>query len=317
MPGAEAASRARQHEEIGTDHYCGGQVAEGAATIHPAKYVRGLADAAARQPAPDLSRVRLKDPKDFRIIGKPAVGVDNGGWASMTIGADGLPIIAYHDAARGALKIAHCEDGGCTKATIAVLDRSNSSAGGDGVGTDTVIAIGPDDLPVVAFRDAEDQSLKLARCSDERCTQAVISTVVREPGLDPGHNTSMQLAEDGSPLLVYAGTCWTQLPVTALLAFAPGPALAQFQSSSDGSDDRSAEISSTDSPRKSAAMMVSVVSRRASISRMDSAFSSRFILFTSSVGWSCGSGTDHRAATRKGSGRRFVTDLARVASRPV
>ncbi|MCA9850525.1 MAG: hypothetical protein KC461_07765 [Dehalococcoidia bacterium] len=134
---------------------------------------------------------------------EPAVGVDNGGWASMTIGADGLPIIAYHDAARGALKIAHCEDGGCTKATIAVLDRSNSSAGGDGVGTDTVIAIGPDDLPVVAFRDAEDQSLKLARCSDERCTQAVISTVVREPGLDPGHNTSMQLAEDGSPLLVY------------------------------------------------------------------------------------------------------------------
>lgn len=36
-----------------------------------------LADAAARQPAPDLSRVRLKDPKDFRIIGKPAVGVDS------------------------------------------------------------------------------------------------------------------------------------------------------------------------------------------------------------------------------------------------
>ncbi|MFX0547416.1 NAD(P)/FAD-dependent oxidoreductase [Roseovarius sp. S1116L3] len=38
----------RQREEIGSDFYRGGQVAEGAATIHPAKYVRGLAEAAER-----------------------------------------------------------------------------------------------------------------------------------------------------------------------------------------------------------------------------------------------------------------------------
>lgn len=37
---------ARQREEIGSDFYRGGQMAEGAATIHPAKYVAGLADAA-------------------------------------------------------------------------------------------------------------------------------------------------------------------------------------------------------------------------------------------------------------------------------
>lgn len=36
----------RQHEEIGSNHYRGGQVAEGAGTLHPAKYVRGLARAA-------------------------------------------------------------------------------------------------------------------------------------------------------------------------------------------------------------------------------------------------------------------------------
>lgn len=38
----------RQREEIGSDFYRGGQVAADAATIHPAKYVRGLADAAER-----------------------------------------------------------------------------------------------------------------------------------------------------------------------------------------------------------------------------------------------------------------------------
>ena len=36
-----------------------------------------LAEAAARQSVPELSSVRLKDPKDFRIIGTPTVGVDS------------------------------------------------------------------------------------------------------------------------------------------------------------------------------------------------------------------------------------------------
>src|SRR5690606_14780115 len=39
------------------------------------------------------------------------------------------------------------------------------------------------------------------RCSDARCSQAVISTVVSEPGLDPGHNTTLRLAPDCSPML--------------------------------------------------------------------------------------------------------------------
>lgn len=132
-----------------------------------------------------------------------AVGVDTGSWSSITIGADGLPIIAYHDAARGALKIAHCEDGQCTEATIAVLDRGGSGADAPGVGMDTSIVISADGLPLVAFRDQAERALKLARCSDERCTQAVISTIVREPGLDPGHNTTLRLASDGAPIFTY------------------------------------------------------------------------------------------------------------------
>lgn len=40
--------RERQRDEIGSDFYCGGQVVEASATLHPGKYVRGLADAAAR-----------------------------------------------------------------------------------------------------------------------------------------------------------------------------------------------------------------------------------------------------------------------------
>lgn len=49
----------RQREEIGSDYYCGGQVAEGAATIHPAKYVRGLAEAAQRAGAQMIGQTHV------------------------------------------------------------------------------------------------------------------------------------------------------------------------------------------------------------------------------------------------------------------
>jgi len=152
---------------------------------------------------------RCEDPGAITITevdpgaGASASGVDNGSWSSIAIGADGLPIIAYHDAARGALKIAHCEDGQCREATIAVLDRGGSAEDAPGVGMDTAIAISPEGLPIVAFRDAGERALKIARCSDERCTQAVISTIVQEPGMDPGHNTTLRIAADGSPMFSY------------------------------------------------------------------------------------------------------------------
>lgn len=127
---------------------------------------------------------------------------DVGSTPSIAIGADGRPVVAYHDRGRGALKIAHCDDAACTTATIAILDRG--STGGAGVGSDTSIVIGPDGLPIVAFRDADELALKTARCSNERCSQAVVSTIVQEAGRDPGHGTSVALAPDGSLLFAFA-----------------------------------------------------------------------------------------------------------------
>jgi hypothetical protein len=128
---------------------------------------------------------------------------DTGIQPSMVIGTDGLPIIAYYDRGRGALKIAHCQNSACSDATIAILDRTTTRSSG-GVGLDPVIRVGPDGLPIVAFRDDDQKALKLARCSDPVCTRAVVSVLIEEFGRDPGHSTDMVLAPGGVPVLVHA-----------------------------------------------------------------------------------------------------------------
>ena len=51
--------RGRQCEELGSDHYHGGMVAEATGSLHPGKYLRGLADAAARGGARLVGGVRV------------------------------------------------------------------------------------------------------------------------------------------------------------------------------------------------------------------------------------------------------------------
>lgn len=56
---ARMVPRARQREELGSDHYHGGMVAEASGSVHPGKYARGLADAAARAGATLVDGVRV------------------------------------------------------------------------------------------------------------------------------------------------------------------------------------------------------------------------------------------------------------------
>ena len=52
--------RARQREELGSDHYHGGMVADATGSLHPGKYARGLTEAAARAGAVLVQGVRVQ-----------------------------------------------------------------------------------------------------------------------------------------------------------------------------------------------------------------------------------------------------------------
>jgi predicted regulator of Ras-like GTPase activity (Roadblock/LC7/MglB family) len=88
-----------------------------------------------------------------------------GDYTSITIGADGLPIISYLDSTNLNLKVAHCGDPACSAGnTITTLDSEGH------VGWFTSITIGADGLPIISYLDVTNNTLKVAHCSNPFCT---------------------------------------------------------------------------------------------------------------------------------------------------
>ena len=89
------------------------------------------------------------DNETITTVDDPANHV--GYYTSIAIGTDGFPVISYHDASAGALKVAKCNDAACAgnNETITTVDDP-----ANGVGYYTSIAIGTDGFPVISYHDA-------------------------------------------------------------------------------------------------------------------------------------------------------------------
>jgi hypothetical protein len=124
-----------------------------------------------------------------------------GGWASLTIGSDGLPLIGYNAYRAGSgtdLKIAHCLNLQCTASTTIIADTGSVS-----VGINTDIAIGGDGLGVVSYFDSTNRDLKLAHCANLACTAATATVVDSFDNV--GLRSSVTAGTDGLPLISYQG----------------------------------------------------------------------------------------------------------------
>lgn len=126
--------------------------------------------------------------------------VDADGWAgddtAVTIGSDGLPIIAEYVSTGGAnLRVAHCDELDCSTATVTTID-----SGGD-VGNELAITLGADGLPLISYYDATNGDLKVAHCNNVACTDATASTL--DSAGDVGRWTSITIGADGLGLISY------------------------------------------------------------------------------------------------------------------
>jgi hypothetical protein len=124
-----------------------------------------------------------------------------GGFTSIGIGADGLPVISYYDSTANALKVTHCNDVACEGGdeTITTVDDPANE-----VGTFTSIAIGVDDLPVISYYDFTAGALKVAHCNDAACAGGNETiTTVDDPMNNVGTHTSIAIGADGVPVISY------------------------------------------------------------------------------------------------------------------
>ena len=117
---------------------------------------------------------------------------DVGQYSSVTIGADGLPIVSYADASAG-LKFARCSDPACTTSTNRIVE------GGAGQFSSMVVA--SDGLPVIASYVPAANNYAVLRCADRLCqSNAVLAGAA---GPTRGRYMSSAVGADGLPILVY------------------------------------------------------------------------------------------------------------------
>jgi predicted regulator of Ras-like GTPase activity (Roadblock/LC7/MglB family) len=124
---------------------------------------------------------------------------DTGQYTSITIGADGLPIISYYDVTHQDLRVAHCEQADCSGTpTLTTVDST------DDVGKYSSIVIGVDGLPIISYYNASNHTLKVAHCVDVACSSAAtITTLDNTASSNVGQYSSIAVGTDGLPIVSY------------------------------------------------------------------------------------------------------------------
>lgn len=135
------------------------------------------------EPARSSNTTRLLDDQ---------TGNDVGTYTSITIGADGLPLISYRDQTANRLKVAHCNDLICSAATITTINTPAQH---------TAITIGSDGLGVISLYDPVVGSLKVAHCSNILCTSSTVSVVDAFGAV--GMFNSIGISVSGLPVISY------------------------------------------------------------------------------------------------------------------
>jgi predicted regulator of Ras-like GTPase activity (Roadblock/LC7/MglB family) len=124
---------------------------------------------------------------------------DVGWYASIAIGADALPVMAYFDNSNLDLKVAKCVNAACSggTSTLSTVDST-----GD-VGEYPSIAIGADGLPVIAYRDLTNFDLKVAKCVNAACTAGTSTISTVDSAGFMGLFASIAIGADGLPVIAY------------------------------------------------------------------------------------------------------------------
>ena len=129
---------------------------------------------------------------------------------AMTIGNDGMPVIAYREGSGNDLRVAKCGNITCSAGNqITTIDD------GTKVGFDISISIGTDGLPIISYYDADLFNLKFVHCGNAACTAGNAITVIDSAG-SVGSHTALAVGRDGLPVIAYRDATLDALKVVKL-----------------------------------------------------------------------------------------------------
>lgn len=119
---------------------------------------------------------------------------------SLTLGSDGLPIIAYQDwDPNRVLKVLKCGNAACSSGNSTITVDSVGA-----VGLYASIAIGADNLPIIAYQDSTSYpyDLKFVKCGNFSCSSGNIITKLNSPRHD-GYYNKIAIGSDDLPIVAY------------------------------------------------------------------------------------------------------------------
>lgn len=117
---------------------------------------------------------------------------------SAALGSDGLPVIsayAYNSSGTGRLLVRKCLVSSCFTTTGYYLYHTAD------VGRRSSIAVPPDGLPLIAYRNATDNSMEVVRCMTQLCDN-FLPVQTLESNVGDGY-TAIAIGADGLPRITY------------------------------------------------------------------------------------------------------------------
>lgn len=151
------------------------------------------------------------------IDGSTAGHESVGGYTSIAIGNDGLPIISHQDFTQGssgsALRVSHCNDIECSSAVSTNVDAGGIGTPGN-IGNYTSIAIGSDGFPVISHQNASTKTLRVTHCNDVACIGGDETSTMVDNGGEVGYFSSLAIGSDGLPVISHQDRSILVLRVT-------------------------------------------------------------------------------------------------------
>lgn len=141
-------------------------------------------------------------PATITVVDDPP-GLQLGGPTSIRVPVDGIPIIAYFVRSTvSTLRFVRCSNSTCTGSPT--IQSLHTLTTGNTVGGQ--LAIGTDGLPVVAFADYPEVTLKVSKCSSPDCSGAITTSTLGQGGL----SAAIAVPADGLPVISHGTSALPQ-----------------------------------------------------------------------------------------------------------